>query len=129
MPTGVERLKGRPEWAAAPNLDTVLFVAAVDTEGRAITDGTIADIAVPLTPEQLLLDPLGAETKGDAMVGAATAAALRLGALAARLVAVAPDLDGAALKARILVFGKPLPLPGGAKSGWIKDVWRIHRLE
>ena len=58
-------------------------------------------------------------------------AAARIAALAARLVAVEPDLAGAALKARILIFARQPADPARrlSSAGIIADPKRIHRPE
>ena len=54
----------------------------------------------------------------------------RLAALAARLVAVAPDLDGAALKRRICSLARPVSgAKPSTKAGVIVDPWKAYWLE
>jgi hypothetical protein len=95
----------------------------VAAEASAVAPGAVpaADVAISLEPRR------GGATELAVASGehADDIAAARVAALAARVLAVAPELAGASLRARILSFAKPRsdgpPLIAG--------IWRIHWLE
>lgn len=106
-------------------LASMLVVTATDADGRphpaASTGAKRVDIAVPVE-----LPPGRPATAAEVE----NRAAVRVAALAARMLAVTPGLDAAGLKARLLSHAKPLPGGGAAtRAGWLPDVARIDRLE
>ena len=107
---------------AGTGLDNLIVVTAADGQGR-IADGaswgaTKVDIAIPPGPEEV---PAGIDAGRAAALE--NGAAIRLAALAARLAALEPDLDGPALKARVLAQAKPLPAAPFRRTrlGWIEN--------
>ena len=115
--------------AVRPNVVAVTAMPDAATQDAATQVVPIAraDVAVPLTAREPLLivsaRRAGAEPEDIAVA--------RVLALAARIVAVRPDLDGAGLKAHLLSFAKPLPpaTPQPTSHGWLPDVARIHWLD
>jgi hypothetical protein len=88
----------------------------------------VADVAIP-TDTRFLPDT---DTDNDNVyLSPSSVAFARTAALAARLSAVEPQLDGAAMKARILGLAKPLPGNPERKTraGWIAEPWRHFWLE
>lgn len=114
-----------PANAGLAGLANVLAVGASDGAGRLLGEpGPQApiDVAAPVEPRS-----------GDAGTSAALAivATARTVALAARLVATAPDLDGARLKAAILRLARLPPEGSGSPTspGWLPDIDKIRRLD
>lgn len=112
-----------PMQAPAPPV-TAIVVTACDGAGdvpAAVGHGQRVDVAVPVA------DPAGVPAGADGGLLELYAAA-RVAALALRIVAVAPQLNGPALRERVLSFAAPLP-GGITRHGWIPDVMRVHRPE
>lgn len=101
-------------------LDNLISVTAADPAGR-IADGASwgavnVDIAVSLAAGDV--PPADTPERAAALENAA---AMRLAALAARLWAREPGLDGPTLKARLLALAKPFPGTADKRirSGWL----------
>lgn len=107
----------------------VMIIAACDAEGRLITSSNHGANSVDIAVDVVSRTHIAAEQPTG---GKASALALaRVTALAARLMAVEPDLDGAGLKARILTLAKR-PSPGIAlpvRAGCLPEPWKHYRLE
>ena len=108
-------------------LDNMIVVTAADNEGR-IADGAgwggeRVDIAIAVAPDAV--PPPDAHDRATAL---ANIAGMHLAALAARLAAHAPGLDGPGLKARLLAHAKPLPgMPAKRmRAGWIENPRQIQ---
>lgn len=119
VPAG--RASDRGAWRGARGLDAAIVVTA------AAEDGSLHD-AIAQTPEGAdVAVPVAAMPAGDAgtepETAAENAAALRLGALAARVLGREPSLDGAALKARLLGLATPRPQP----PAWIAAIGEMAR--
>lgn len=104
----------------ARDLANVLVAAAADPHGRPLApaDPALADAFIPvdsaIQPETAVTVPAGAT------------AGARATALAVRLLAVAPELRGGALKVRILTHALPLPAGQGV---WLPRARRLFWLE
>jgi hypothetical protein len=104
---------------AFANLLTVTAAASDGTIFRGASWGqSVVDIAVPLG------DSVAVGAAAPALENAAVA---RVAAMASRIAATSPALDGAALKARILSYSKPLSTaePARTRTGWIEDIGRL----
>lgn len=121
----------RAGWHGTRETDAALLVTAVTEDGRALGEPTgspgspgAADIAIPVADARA-----GAPAQSVDLGAAEAIAALRLAALAARILAQTPELDGAALKARLLSLAKPHsanterhgPVP------WIADISEVAK--
>lgn len=105
---------GIAAYPAALGLPNVLAVGAHEA----------VSAATPMAAQSPLID-VAVPANGR---GSRTAAA-RIAALAARLLAVEPHLEGTSLKSRILSLAKPLPAPHAAatKHGWIAEPQNAFR--
>lgn len=102
-------------------LENLIAVTAADV-GGGIADGASwgverVDIAIPVAPEAV-----PATEPPDRAAALENTAAIRLAALAARIAALEPGLDGATLKARLLAHAKPFPgtPEKRTRTGWIE---------
>ncbi len=118
----------RAAWGASRASDAAIVVTAVREDGSDWISGddtpAWADVAIAVPTGAV--DATGGAAQADpaASVAAAEAvAALRLAALAARVLARSPGLDGASLKAVLLGLAKPRVAAGG--KGWIADIGRL----
>lgn len=108
----------------------VIIAAAAQFTGeiakRSNSGARTVDLAIDATTHL----PAG-EPAIDALQASPSQLALaRLAALAARLVAVAPELDGAALKARICALARRVPgAKPSTKAGFIGEPWKPYWLE
>jgi hypothetical protein len=124
-----EGLAQRLAGAAVAERANLLIVAASPNESATATDwpGRLVDVEAPAVP-------LEAERKPEerpALLLDGSVAAARVAALAARLVAAEPQLEGASLKARILDFARRPADIGNARSnaGAIAEPHRVFRSE
>ncbi len=107
-------------------LDNLIVVTAADANGG-IAEGASwgaerVELAIPLA-----LEAVPPTDTPDRAAALENAAAVRLAALAARLLAQEPGLDGPALKARLLAHAKPLPGAPAKRTrfGWIEAAAQI----
>ncbi len=126
VPAGSELPGETGAYPAGLPLDTILTVRDSDPGGNLRAGAHVADIAAPANAGP----PLSSDRRSVGFAPHAAAAA-RIAALAARLVAAEPKLEGAALKARILALAKPLPSPHdkATRHGWIAEPQRPFRVE
>lgn len=123
---GSDTRSATAEQSETANLLIVSAAIAKDhpaAEATATTpEAAAADLAVPL--------PVDAPAP-DTPHLRARIAATRIAALAARLHAVAPELDARELKQRILSLATSPPpdVQASARGGWIAEPQRHHRLE
>jgi hypothetical protein len=124
----------------APKTDASAFPAALRTANMLVVAGAHASGGVV----EPVYDPTGVDVLVEAssvpslvrngreqLLAGHAAAAARVAALAARLRAVAPDLDPIGLKRRILDLAAPLPpsMPGGRSARVIAEPQKHCRLE
>lgn len=112
--------------AERPN---VLIVTALGVDGSPGPTAAVARADLGVTMSGGDEPAIAAAQRAGAV--AEDVAVARIAAMGARLAASEPGLDGAALKARLLSHGKPLPAgrADGPDRGWIADVGRVYRRE
>ncbi len=103
-------------------LDTLVTVTAADAAGAIIAGATWGaervDVAIPVGPESV-----PAADAPDRAAALENVAAVRLAALAARLLALDPGLNGQGLKARLIALARPFPGSPAMRTryGWITE--------
>lgn len=108
----------------------MIIVAAAGANGEIAQSGnwgsTSIDVAIDAATPQRGAVPADAAMQASP----SQIAPARLAALAARLVAVAPELDGAALKLRICALARRVPgAKPSTKAGFIGEPWKPYWLE
>lgn len=118
------------EPAAVEAASNVIVTTAADANGEIAKGANWGAQAVELAIDIQSRGPGEAPSADVARAAPSQAALARLAALAARLVAVAPELDGAALKRRICALARPVPgAKPSTKAGLIGDPWKPYWLE
>lgn len=127
----------KPFRQAASRLDHLLFVVSAGDAGKDIDKEAASSPSLPLAN---LIVVTASDNEGNVAVGAnfgdetvdvaapgtegiTGAAAARVAALAARIAAEEPGLNGAGLKARVLALARPAPdgTTPFSRAGWIAD--------
>lgn len=109
-----------PIWPAAASLENLLVVTSSEADGRLAAGSNWGAESVDLLVPAERLEVLDHEGR-PALASGSSFAVPRVAALAARLQARRPDLQGVALKQAILALTAPAPQAAVVKVGWLRD--------